>query len=588
MAEVKKMINIKINGHPLIVEENTTILRASRKLNIEIPQLCYTPLHLSNRHNITASCRVCVVEVKGRRNLAPSCATMCEEGMEIFTNTQRVINARRTVVELLLSDHPQDCPTCAKNMHCKLQDLSYKMGIREMPFKGEMAEVNEYTSSHFPIRRNSAKCILCGNCVMVCDNIQTVGALTAYDRGFITQVGPAFHEALKNTDCVACGQCINVCPTGALIQYSDVDAVWKKLGDPKKMVVVQVAPAVRAAFGEEFGYRLGTVVTHKIPSALRALGFNQVYDTDFGADLTIVEEATELVERIQSGGKLPMFTSCCPGWVNFVEKKFPEFIPNLSTCKSPMSMQGALIKTYIAKKLGIDAENLVSVAVMPCTAKKDEMNRPQLKEGEYNDVDYVLTTRDFARMIKEGGINFDSLDDSKFDNPLGESTGAADIFGASGGVMEAAIRCAKFWLEGKCDHVEFSGLRGIQGIKTQEVVVDGKTLRICAASGLGNARKVLDDINSGKEHYDFVEIMACPGGCINGGGQPIQASKMSINVVKQRSQALYSEDRSKLHRISAQNISIKNLYKDYMGEFGGPNAHKYLHTHYTNKKREDF
>lgn len=586
--EIKKTVNITINGKPLQVEEGTTILKACRLLNIEIPQLCYTPLHLANRHNITASCRVCVVEVKNRRNLAPSCSTICTEGMEIYTNTQRVINARRTVVELLLSDHPSDCPTCAKNMHCKLQDLSYQMGIREMPYKGEMAEKNEYTTSLFPVRRNSAKCILCGNCVMVCDNIQTVNALTAYDRGFVTQVGPAFNMALSETDCVACGQCVNVCPTGALIQNSDVDKVWKKLGDPKKKVVVQVAPSVRAALGEEFGYRIGTAVTGKIPTALRALGFDGVYDTDFGADLTIVEEATELVNRLQHNGKLPMFTSCCPGWITFVEKKFPEFIPNLSTCKSPMSMQGAVIKTYIAKKMNVDPIDVVSVAVMPCTAKKDEMNRPQLKEGEFRDVDYVLTTRDLARMIKEGGLNFDLLENSRFDNPLGESTGAADIFGTSGGVMEAAIRCAKYWLEGKCDEVEFTQLRGINGIKVQEVEVNGTKLRLCAASGLGNARKVLDDIKSGKEQYDFVEIMACPGGCINGGGQPIQSSKMSVNVVKSRSQALYSEDRSKLHRISAQNASVKELYSNYLGEFGGRLAHEHLHTKYINRKRKDF
>lgn len=580
------MVNIKINDIPFQVEENVTVLHACRELNIDIPTLCYTPMHLTHMHNIQASCRVCVVEIKGRRNLAPSCSTTCTEGMEIYTNTQRVIMSRRTVVELMLSDHPQDCPTCAKNMHCKLQDLAFKMGIREMPYKGEMSKKDEYTSNSFPIRRNSAKCILCGDCVMVCNEIQTVGVLHEFKRGFHTEVGPAFGETLDQTECVACGQCVNVCPTGALVESSDVDKVWKVIGDSSKHVCVQVAPAVRVALGEEFGYHIGTSVTGKIPTALKKLGFDYVFDTDFGADLTIIEEATELVSRLRSGKNLPLITSCCPGWINFIEKQYPDLLNYPSTCKSPQAMQGAMIKTYFAKKNGFDPKDIITVSIMPCTAKKDEINRAQLKEGQYADVDYVLTTRDFARMIKEGGLAFDLLADSNFDDPMGESTGAADIFGASGGVMEAAIRCAKYWMEGKCENVEMANLRGFDGIKRDDVEIAGKKLHVAIVSGLGNARTVLELIKSGAEHFDFIEVMACPGGCINGGGQPIQSSKMSSTVVEARTMGLYNEDRSKLHRISAENKAVIKLYHDFLGEYGSKVAHEYLHTCYNDRKRK--
>jgi NADH-quinone oxidoreductase subunit G len=582
------MVNIKINDKPVQVDEDTTILHAARQLNIDIPTLCYTPLHLANTYNIMASCRVCVVEVKGRRNLAPACTTMCTEGMEIYTNTQRVIMARRTVIELLLSDHPMDCPTCSKNMNCKLQDIANKMGIREMPFKGEMSKKNEYTTNNFPIRRNSAKCILCGTCVMVCNKVQTCGVLHEYKRGFRTEVGAEFGLNLDQTNCVACGQCVNVCPTGALAQSSSVDDVWKVLGDKSKHVVVQVAPSVRAALGEEFGYNIGTPVTGKIPSALRVIGFEHAFDTNFGADLTIIEEATELVKRLQHGGKLPLITSCCPGWINFIEKNYPEMLSYPSSCKSPMSMQGAVIKSYYAQKMGWDPKDVVVVSIMPCTAKKDERSRKQLEENGLMDNDYVLTTRDLASMIKEAGINFDTLEVSKFDDPMGESTGGGDIFGCSGGVMEAALRTAKFWLEGKVEDLELPGLRGINGIKTDEVKVNGITLHLCVASGLGNARKVLEDIKSGAAHYDFVEIMACPGGCVNGGGQPFQMSKLSVTVVRARQAALYNEDRSKLHRISAQNASIKKLYDEFLGEFGGEKAEELLHTTLTDRQIKQF
>jgi iron-only hydrogenase group A len=373
-----------------------------------------------------------------------------------------------------------------------------------------------------------------------------------------------------------------------LASSSSVDAVWKALGDKTKHVTVQVAPSVRAALGEEFGYNIGTPVTGKIPTALRNMGFENVYDTNFGADLTIVEEAHELVTRLESGKNLPMITSCCPGWINFIEKNYPEMLNYPSTCKSPMSMQGASIKSYLAQKKGWDPKDVVVVSIMPCTAKKQEEVRDQLSEDGLRDVDYVLTTRDFAGMIKEAGINFDLLDSTKFDDPMGESTGGADIFGTTGGVMEAAVRCAKFWLEGKDEELELTGLRGTEGIKVDTVLVNGKPLRLCVASGLGNARKILDEIKAGQAHYDFIEIMACPGGCVNGGGQPFQMSKLSVSIVKARSAALYAEDRGKIHRISAQNASIKKMYDEFMGEFGGERAHKYLHTHFSDRKRKQF
>ncbi len=579
------MINIKINDIPVQVDEGVSVLQACRNLSIYIPTLCYVPLHLGGEKNNTASCRVCVVEIKGRRNLAPSCSTLCTEGMEIYTSTQRVIMARRTVVELLLSDHPQDCPTCDKNMHCKLQEVAFKMGIRDLPFKGEMSKEDKYTSNNFAIRRNPAKCILCGACVTVCNNIQKMGILHEYSRGFKTQVGPAFGLPLDATACTYCGQCVNVCPTGAIIQSSDVNDVWKLLGDKTKHVIVQVAPAVRVALGEEFDYHIGTSVTGKIPSALRTMGFKHVFDTDFAADLTIVEEATELVSRLKEGKNLPLITSCCPGWINMIEKKYPELLNLPSSCKSPHEMFGGVCKTYFAEKMGYDPKDVVVVSIMPCVAKKDEINREALKENGLKDVDYVLTTRDFARMIKEAGINFDALQNSNFDDPLGESTGSADIFGSTGGVMEAAIRTAKYWIDGKCEDLEYESIRGVDGIKVGSVSVGGKKLKVCVTSGLGNAQKILQMIKDGTADFDAVEIMACPGGCINGGGQPIQSSKMSISIVRARQQALYTEDRSKLRRISAENKAVLKLYSDYFGEFGSHKAHEVLHTHFSSRKK---
>ncbi|MDY4724485.1 MAG: NADH-dependent [FeFe] hydrogenase, group A6 [Bacilli bacterium] len=579
------MVNIKINDVPLQVEEGLTVLQACRQLNIDIPTLCYVPMHLANEKNNNASCRVCVVEIKGRRNLAPSCSTLCTEGMEVYTNSQRVIMARRTVIELMLSDHPQDCPTCDKNMHCKLQNIAYRMGITDLPYKGEMSKKDEYSSNRYAIRRNPAKCILCGACVTVCNKVQRIGVLHQFNRGFKTEVGPAFSLGLDDTDCTYCGQCVNVCPTGAITQSSVVNDVWREIGDKSKHVVVQVAPAVRAALGEEFHYHIGTSVAEKIPAALRRMGFEHVFDTNFGADLTIVEEANELVERLKEGKNLPLITSCCPGWINLIEKRFPELLHLPSSCKSPHEMFGAIAKSYFAKMKGYDPKDVVVVSIMPCTAKKDEMNREQLMNFGLKDVDYVLTTREFARMIKETGINFDDLPVEKFDDPMGESTGGADIFGNSGGVMEAAIRTAKYWLDGKCEDLEIKAIRGLEGIKVGEVKLGGKVLRACVASGLGNAQKVLEQIKSGEEHYDVIEIMACPGGCVNGGGQPIQPKKLSNTLVKARQQALYNEDRRKLRRISAENKSIIKLYDEYLEEFGSHKAHELLHTTFASRKR---
>lgn len=577
------MVNIKINNIPLSVEEGTSILVAARRLKIDIPTLCYTPLHVVGEHNNRASCRVCVVEVKGRRNLAPACHTECTEGMEIFTNTQRVIRARRTVVQLLLSDHPLNCPTCPKNMHCKLQAVADQVGIRDIGFEGAISKPVGYNEGTYPIRRNPAKCILCGTCVLVCNNVQTCGVLTEYKRGFPTEVGAEFGLSLDKTNCVACGQCVNVCPTGAIDSNPQIDAVWKILSNPKKHVCVQVAPSVRAALGEEFGYNIGTAVTRKIPTLLREMGFQYVYDTNFGADLTIVEEAHELVERLENGGKLPMITSCCPGWINFIEKEYPDMLDLPSTCKSPMSMQGATIKSYLAQKMGWDPKDVVVVAVMPCTAKMDEIARKQLEVDGIRDDDFVLTTRDLASMIKEAGLNFDEVEPSRFDDPMGESTGGADIFGASGGVLESALRCAKYWIEGKVENVELPSLRGLAGIKEAEVQVGDYHLKVCAVSGLKNARTVLDDIKAGKRHYDFIEVMACPGGCINGGGQPFNWYKESRHVIEGRQKALYYEDRCKNHRISCQNSSIVKLYKEFYGSYGSEKAHKYLHTSYSDR-----
>ena len=573
------MINIRINDIPLQVEEGTTILKAARKLNIYIPTLCYLSLHIVDDSKIHASCRVCVVEVKGRRNLVPSCSAKCEEGMEIYTNTKRVIRARRAMIELLLGDHSQECATCEKNTKCQLQRIAAKMNISEMPYRGEKSQKDVFIRSA-AIKRNPSKCILCGNCVEVCNKVQSMGVLTYYNRGFKTEVGPAFEENLDFTKCVSCGQCVAVCPTGALSQSNQVSEVWDAIHDPKKHVVVQIAPAIRVSIGEEFGYEIGTSVLGKLITALRSLGFNKVFDTNFAADLTIMEEGNELLERIRQNKNLPLLTSCCPGWISFIEKEYPDYLNLPSTAKSPHEMFGAITKTYYAEKFGYNPEDIVVVSIMPCLAKKKEANRDELKNNGLKNVDYVLTTRELANMIKETGINFDSLVDGAFDNPLGESTGAADIFGSSGGVLEAAIRNIKYLIEGKVQNVEFKAVRGYKGIKETTFTVNGLELKVAAVNGLTNARKIMEDIKNGTSPYVAVEVMACPGGCINGGGQPFHKRKMSATIIGKRMEGLYTQDRSKKFRISAKNAGITLLYKEYLGEVGGHRAHELLHTHF--------
>jgi NADH-quinone oxidoreductase subunit G len=574
-----KMINVTINDKKVQVEEGTTILDAAKELGINIPTLCHLDLNAINMETHSASCRVCVVEVANRRNLAPACATKCTEGMVIYTNSIKAIRARRTIVELLLSDHPQECTICDKNMKCQLQSIAAKLGIREIPFKGEISKENKYTRSK-AIKRNPAKCILCGNCVEVCSKVQTVNILSAVNRGFSTSISSFFGDNLDETACTYCGQCVSVCPTGALTQINSVSEVWAAISDPSKYVVVQTAPAVRVALGEEFGYEVGIAVTGKMVAALKKVGFDKVFDTNFAADVTILEEATELLKRIKEGKNLPLLTSCCPGWIKFIEYQFPTLTHMPSTCKSPHEMFGAITKSYFASKMGIDPKNIVVVSVMPCLAKKYEADRPELNVDGLKDVDYVLTTREIARMIKESGINFDLLPNEPFDNPLGESSGAADIFGSTGGVIEAALRTVIYWTEGKLEPVSYKELHGMTGVKTTEVNILGKNLKIGVASGLGNARKLLEKIQNNEEHFDAIEIMACPGGCINGGGQPIHKRKMSDVILNRRMEGLTSEDRNKHIRISAKNESVLKLYHEFLGEIGGEKSHHLLHTRY--------
>ena len=575
-------VNIKINDIPLTVDDDLTILKAARLLDIKIPTLCYLSLHIVDDSKIHASCRVCVVEVKGRRNLVPSCSTKVTEGMEIYTHTKRVIRARRTVMELLLSDHPQNCAMCDKNQKCQLQKIAADMNIRETPYVGEVSKKSEYIRSK-TIKRNPAKCILCGNCVEVCNKVQGVGVLTYYDRGFKTQVGPAFESNLDETKCVSCGQCVNVCPTGALSQTNQVARVWDEIHNPEKHVIVQIAPAIRVSIGEEFGYELGTAVTGKLITALRRIGFDKVFDTNFAADLTIMEEGNELLNRVKENKNLPLLTSCCPGWIDYIEKNYPRYLHLPSTAKSPHEMFGAIAKSYYAEKANIDPKNIVVVSIMPCLAKKNEANIIQLVNDNMQNVDYVLTTRELANMIKETGMRFDTFENGVFDNPLGESTGAADIFGASGGVLEAAIRNLKLTVEGKVSNVDFKAVRGYQGFKEATITLDGKELKVAAVSGLTNAKRIMEEIKAGTSPYVAVEVMACPGGCINGGGQPFHNRKMSRTIIGGRIKGLYNQDSSKKERVSMKNPYIQKLYDEYLGEVGGHKAHELLHTHFEKK-----
>ncbi len=575
------MINLTINNKKISVPKGTTVLDAAKEVNIDIPTLCHYEFPGMEKINRVASCRVCVVEIEGRRNLAPACATLAAEGMVVKTNTPRAIKARRTNVELLLSNHPNDCLICPKNNDCQLQKIAADLNVRKIQYKGAVSTYEKDTSS-FSLIRDQSKCIMCRRCEVVCNEIQTCNILSAVGRGFDVVVSTAYHLPQNKTACTFCGLCVTACPTGALTEMSYIGEVWGAINHPTKKVAVQTAPAVRVALAEEFGLPAGEPVTGKLVTALKMLGFDAVFDTDFAADLTIMEEAHEIIERIKKNENLPILTSCCPGWVNFLEYQFPDLLNIPSTCKSPQQMFGAIAKTFYVEKIGIKPEDLTMVSIMPCLAKKYEARRDEFTRNNVPDVDYVITTRELIHMIKEAGIDFASLEDSEFDSPLGESTGAGVIFGASGGVLEAALRTVSFLLTGKnLDKIDFKEVRGLEGIKEAVVEIAGIKLDVVVTSGLGNARKILEKIQSGEKKYHAIEIMACPGGCVNGGGQPYKHGHMEL--VKQRMEGLYKEDGNKKIRRSHENPSIQKLYKDYLGEPGSHKAHELLHTHYTQK-----
>jgi len=585
------MVKLTIDGKHVEVEKDTTILKAARTIGIEIPTLCYFQLKDMDIENRPGGCRICVVEVSGRRNLAPACSTGVAEGMVVQTHSIRVLNARRTVLELILSDHPAECLTCAKSGQCELQTLAQQLGVRELPYQGAQSTYRKDTSP--AIIRDIDKCIMCRRCEMMCNDVQTVGALSAVNRGFMAVVAPAFEMNLEKSPCTYCGQCVSVCPTGALTEVDHSRNVINALADPAKTVVVQTAPAVRAALGEEFGLEPGTLVTGKMVAALRRLGFDYVFDTDFAADLTIMEESSELLDRLTrylKGDKevrLPILTSCCPGWVNFFEHYFPDLIDVPSTAKSPQQMFGPIAKEYFGKKLGIDRKNLIVVSIMPCLAKKYECQRDEFKVNGDPDVNYSLSTRELAHLIRLANIDFNSLSDEEFDNPLGESTGAGVIFANTGGVIEAACRTAyELYTGKKLEKVEFNELRGLENVRHATVDFDGLPVNIGIAHGLGNARKLLDDVREGRSLFHAIEIMACPGGCIGGGGQPYHLGDSEI--LKKRAAAIYREDAGKPIRKSHENPFIIKLYEEFLGKPLGEKSHQLLHTHYFDKSLGTF
>ncbi|WP_047451003.1 NADH-dependent [FeFe] hydrogenase, group A6 [Alistipes sp. ZOR0009] len=585
-------IKLTIDHREVEVEKGTTIYKAAKSLGIDIPVLCYMNLEDLKIENKPAGCRICVVEVEGRRNLAPSCNTIATEGMVVRTNTMRVLNARKTVLELILSDHPKDCLTCPKSGRCDLQNMAVRLGVRHIPGQ-EYAEMSTYKVDYSPsIIRDMDKCIMCRRCETMCNNFQTVGALSAINRGFMAVVAPAFEQDLEKSPCTYCGQCVAVCPTGALTEVDHTPKVVRDLANPKKTVIVQTAPAVRAALGEEFGMAPGTLVTGKLAAALRRLGFDYVFDTDFAADLTIMEEGTELLNRLSrhlAGDKnvnLPILTSCCPGWVNFFETNYPDMLNIPSTARSPQQMFGAIAKTYFADKVNVKREDLVVVSIMPCLAKKYECQREEFSVNGNPDVDYAVSTRELAHLIKEANINFNDLPEEDFDKPLGESTGAAVIFGATGGVIEAATRTAyEVFTKKTLEKVDFHQLRGMEGIRSATVDFNGTEIKIGIAHGLGNARKLLDRIRSGEEQYHAIEVMACPGGCIGGGGQPLHHG--DARILTARTMAIYREDANKPCRKSHENPYITKLYEEFLGAPMSEKAHHLLHTHYFDKSKSE-
>lgn len=572
------MVNIKINGKPVEVQEGKTILEAARENNIHIPTLCY----LKDLNQIGA-CRMCLVEIKGARALQAACVYPVSEGLEIYTNSAKVRNARKSTLELILSNHERKCLTCIRNRNCELQKLCEELGIEDIRYEGKNIEYELDTSSPSLVRDNN-KCILCRRCVAACKN-QGISVIDCVERGFNTHIAPYFEKPINDAACIYCGQCIVACPVGALYEKNDIPQVNEAIDDSEKHVVVQVAPAVRAALGEEFGLPIGTPVTGKMVAALKRLGFDKVFDTDTGADLTIMEEGTEFIERFTKGENLPIITSCSPGWVKYCEHNYPEFLPNLSTCKSPMEMFGAVIKSYYAEKEGINKDKIFSVAVMPCTSKKFEASRSEHTTSGGRDIDVSLTTRELARMIKQAGIDFVNLPDEQFDTPFGEATGAGVIFGTTGGVMEAAIRTVYEILEKKpLDDLDVKAVRGLDGVKEATLKIAGKDVKVAIVHGTKNAKTILEKIKNG-EKYDFIEIMACPGGCIHGGGQPIVDARVraDVDVKAKRAEALYSEDRNAKMRKSHENPVITKLYEEFFGEPCGHKSHELLHTHYVDR-----
>ena len=579
----EKMVTLTIDGETVKAKKGTTILEAAKNAGIDIPTLCFL-----KDINEVGDCRMCIVEVEGRRGFATSCIQTVEEGMVVHTHTPNVLEARRTVLDLIISNHAKDCLTCTRSGNCELQALATKFNVLHVEYPGEMTK-HKIDDKSPALVRDFNKCILCRRCVATCKNVQGIGAIDCINRGFESCISTVGDHSLNDVNCTFCGQCIESCPTGALHEKETIKEAWAKLKDPDTFVVAQTAPSIRVALGEEFGMDIGTNVEGKMITALKRMGFDKVFDTNTGADFTIMEEATEFVERFKNNDNLPMMTSCCPGWVRYIEENYPDELSHLSSCKSPHQMFGALIKSYYAKKENIDPSKIYVISIMPCVAKKFEAIRPEMQTQGLYDVDNVITTRELARMIKQANIEFTKLDDSKFDNPMGEATGAAAIFGTTGGVMEAALRTAEDLLTGKTlERINFEEVRGGKGIKKATINIAGKEIKVVAASGLKNARTILEEIKSGKADYQFVEIMACPGGCIMGGGQPIKNSKIhsEVNVRKLRADSLYSIDEKSTIRKSHENPVLQKIYKEYLGNPGGDLAHKFLHTHY--QKREKY
>jgi iron-only hydrogenase group A len=576
------VVKVTVNNTVVEVPESYTVLEAARQAGFDIPTLCYM-----KEINEVGACRVCLVEVEGARSLQASCVLPVRDGMVVNTNTKKVRETVKTTVELILANHDRECTQCVRSGNCELQTISEDLGVTGLKYQGAKRE-KKYDDISASLVRDTSKCILCGKCVNICKKQQGVGILGFQDRGFNTSVGPAFDRPMTETDCLFCGQCINVCPVGALMEKSDIHRVWDALEDPETYVVVQTAPAVRAALGEEFGNPIGTRVTGKMAASLRRLGFNKVFDTNWAADLTIMEEGHELLHRIQNDGVLPMITSCSPGWVRYCEFNHPDFIPNLSSCKSPHQMFGAIAKTYFAEKENIDAKKMFVLSVMPCTSKKTEAARPEMEVDGLRDVDAVITTRELARMIKQAGLNFNKLPEEGFDEIMGEYSGAGAIFGATGGVMEAALRTVADVLTGEdLQTIEYKQVRGLEENKEATISVAGMDINIAIAHGTESAGRLLDQVRRGEKNYHFIEIMGCPGGCVNGGGQPQQPQKVRdvVNILSERGKALYEEDSVQTVRKSHQNPEMKKLYADYLGEPNGHKAHKLLHTHYAKKEK---